>query len=72
MKGERKINLLANRLIVACIDTIDHPSIELVATPSLSLEHDQVCVGTILIQSTVRNTSGIHLGNKRESRLIFH
>ena len=29
LRGE--INLLANRLIVACIDTIDHPSIELVA-----------------------------------------
>ena len=33
MRGE--INLLANRLIVACIDTIDHPSIELVATHPL-------------------------------------
>ena len=66
MKGGRKINLLANRLIVACIDTIDHPSIELVAThplwwPSAREGHKSAAEAPLLAHLTNgANNGGIH------------
>ena len=53
-KGENQFDC-CSFVSVACIDTIDHPSIELVATPSLS--HGQVLAPYIYIQSTVRNSN---------------